>query len=116
MRIRRIRHEDGRRAQELYEEAMNMLEELDGVFAALDGQGARCVAFLHYFDLVLKLCCSPRKSLDAMLTPKSQKLTNSHETLAPSVLMAILRQNSKPWCPLLLPTRLISMDSPIASR
>ncbi|GJE92064.1 cysteine peptidase C50 [Phanerochaete sordida] len=70
------RHSDGKHAQQLYDEAMNMLEELDSVFAALDGQAA-----------------SPRKSLEGMLTPRSPKLANSHETLAPSVLMSILRQN-----------------------
>lgn len=37
------RHSDGKHAQQLYDEAMNMLEELDTVFAALDGQALRCV-------------------------------------------------------------------------
>ncbi|EKM60615.1 uncharacterized protein PHACADRAFT_203784 [Phanerochaete carnosa HHB-10118-sp] len=70
------RHSDGKHAQQLYDEAMSMLEELDSVFAALDRQAP-----------------SPRKSLEGMLSPKSSKVTTNHESLAPSVLMAILRQN-----------------------
>lgn len=98
--IRRLRaehsrlHSDGKEAQQLYEEAMSMLEELDSVFAALDGQAARFESSLTSFKLEAEFECSPRKSLGG-LSPKSSMTTGNPEALAPSVLMAILRQNSK---------------------
>lgn len=48
------RHSDGQHAQQLYDEAMNMLEELDNVFAALDGQVGRCVLQIMYFSLLTR--------------------------------------------------------------
>lgn len=98
--IRRLRaehsrlHSDGKEAQQLYEEAMTMLEELDSVFAALDGQSARSEALAFPCLLETDFEDSPRKSLGGY-SPTSPKSSSTHEALAPSVLMAILRQNSE---------------------
>ena len=98
--IRRLRaehsrlHSNGKEAQQLYEEAMAMLEELDGVFAALDGQIARSDISIVLFEVDTNLISSSRKSLGG-LSPKSPRTSGQPETLAPSVLMTILGQNSK---------------------
>lgn len=42
-------HANGKRAQQLYDEAISMLEELESVFTALDGQNVAYVTFLLCF-------------------------------------------------------------------
>ncbi|KIP07348.1 hypothetical protein PHLGIDRAFT_30059 [Phlebiopsis gigantea 11061_1 CR5-6] len=86
-------HSDGTEAPQLYEEAMAMLEELDGVFAALDGQVA-----------------SHRMSLGGP-SPISSRISSKTEAIAPSVVMAILRQNSEEYASLLERFRSLSFTA-----
>ena len=98
--IRRLRaehsrlHSDGTEAQRMYEEAMAMLEELDGVFAALDGQVARSETSVIPFNLEADFEASHRMSLGGP-SPISSRISSKAEAVAPSVVMAILRQNSR---------------------
>lgn len=87
-------HSDGTEAPQLYEEAMAMLEELDGVFAALDGQVARSETSIISFCLEADFEASHRMSLGGP-SPISSRISSKTEAIAPSVVMAILRQNSQ---------------------
>ncbi|KAI0089987.1 peptidase family C50-domain-containing protein [Irpex rosettiformis] len=77
--IRRLRAEHSRvnenkkDARQLYDEAISLLGELEHQFTVIDGHGA-----------------GPRKSLG--MSPKAPKMS-SNDTLAPSLLLSILRQN-----------------------
>ncbi|KAI0700451.1 peptidase family C50-domain-containing protein [Cytidiella melzeri] len=61
-------------AQQLYDEAIAMLEELDQQFTTIDGHAL-----------------GPRKPNG--LSPKAQPTSSHNDTLAPSLLLSILRQN-----------------------
>lgn len=52
-------HADGKEAPQLYDEAMAMLEELDKVFAALDGQVTRWASLFSLTAVVLSSYSAP---------------------------------------------------------
>ena len=92
--LMKVRMEDGQdvnQAKIMYEEAMKMLEELDATFVTLEGVSRYVPSTTGDKKQVMNPVSSSRKSLGASASPRQ----GSEDTLAPSLLVAVLRQNSK---------------------
>lgn len=80
-------NEQDRDAEALYSEAADILEELDKMFSAMDGQGVRYVLFMNNLFAPMMLILRPfRRS--------SITLQGAAGPLVPSLQSAVLRQHS----------------------
>ena len=83
---------DAKGAQQLFEEAASLLDELGNMFSNLEGGTTGWVVMVLRRARAYQEFDSPRKSL--LVSPKSLKTQISESVLAPSLLARVLRHQS----------------------